>query len=106
VSGGDHLPFVRFDGGNNYGSLSAITWQVHVYGTPSAVLKFWCENHHIALHVLPRQDVFGRTGFARDAAYLLRPDGYVGIAVADGQPEALTAYINKHGLKFTKKSTA
>ncbi len=101
VSGGDRLPFVRFDGGNNYGSLSASTWQVHVYGTPSAALKFWCENHHIALHVLPWQDVFGRTGFARDAAYLLRPDGYVGIAVADGQPKALTAYINKHGIKFT-----
>lgn len=103
VSGGDRLPFVRFDGGDNYGSLCAISWQIHVYGTPSAGLKLWCEKKRIALHVLPWQDVFGRAGFARDAAYLLRPDGYVGIAVTDGQPEALTAYINKHGLQFSDK---
>lgn len=101
VSGGDRLPFVRFEGGNNYGSLSSITWQVHVYGTPSAGLKLWCETQHIALHVLPWQEVFGRAGFARDAAYLLRPDGYVGIAVTDSQPEALSTYINKHGLQFS-----
>lgn len=100
VSGGDRLPYVRFEGGNNYGPLSSITWQVHVYGTPSAGLKLWCETHHIALHVLPWQEVFGRAGFARDAAYMLRPDGYVGIAVTNSQPEALSTYINKHGLQF------
>lgn len=105
VSGGDRLPYARFEGRDNYASLSNIAWQVHVYGTPSSELRSWCENHRIPLHSFLWQEAFGKAGFARDAAYLLRPDGYVGIAVSDGQPEALTTYIKKHGLQFSNKQS-
>ncbi|MDU6432250.1 MAG: FAD-dependent oxidoreductase [Pantoea sp.] len=101
VAGGDRLPFIRFDGGDNYASLSAIAWQVHVYGSPFAGLKEWCEHNNIALTVFPWIDAFGQAGFARNATCLLRPDGYIGIALNDGGTEALNAYLSKLGLQFS-----
>ncbi|AJK48677.1 FAD-dependent monooxygenase [Burkholderia plantarii] len=100
VGGGDRLPFVRFEAGDNYGSLTRIAWQVHVYGAPSDELRHWCDSRGIALHAFAWVDAFGEAGLARDAAYLLRPDGHVGMAVPHGAPQALTAYVEQHGLRF------
>lgn len=102
VSGGDRLPFVRFDGIDNYASLAAITWQVHVYGTASEGMRNWCELNNSPLHVFPWQEVFGKAGLMRDAAYLLRPDGYVGMAEPNGDQEALDAYLVERGLRLYK----
>ena len=38
VRGGDRLPWVRGEAVDNFASLSAMTWQVHVYGSASAEL--------------------------------------------------------------------
>jgi FAD binding domain len=38
VHGGDRLPWVSIGGRDNYASLAAITWQVHVYGLASTEL--------------------------------------------------------------------
>jgi hypothetical protein len=45
VDGGDRLPWVPIDGKDNFESLAAITWQVHVYGSASAELVTWCASH-------------------------------------------------------------
>ena len=42
VHGGDRLPWVSIEGRDNYASLAAITWQVHVYGLASTELAAWC----------------------------------------------------------------
>jgi 2-polyprenyl-6-methoxyphenol hydroxylase-like FAD-dependent oxidoreductase len=41
VYGGDRLPWVTFDDGDNYDSLRAIAWQVHVYGTTGALQRYF-----------------------------------------------------------------
>lgn len=102
VSGGDRLPFVRFDGRDNYSSFAAIAWQVHVYGAASDSLQRWCEKHDIALNIFPWQDVFGNAGLARDAVYLMRPDGYVGIAASSGSTEPLETYLAERGLHINQ----
>ncbi len=102
VAGGDRLPFVRFEGGDNYASLSAIRWQVHVYGAANQDLRQTCADHDIALHQFPWRTEFGKAGLARNAAYLLRPDTYVGLADPDGSGAALTAYLKKHSLRLGK----
>ena len=38
VHGGDRLPWVPVDGGDNFATLTAIAWQIHVYGTARAEL--------------------------------------------------------------------
>jgi hypothetical protein len=44
-----------------------------------------------------RQDM-SRAGLRRDALYLVRPDGYVGLADSEGSPDTLTSYLEKRRL--------
>jgi hypothetical protein len=39
-----------------------------------------------------------RTGLRRNAVYLVRPDGYVGLADPDGSAAVLTSYLDVHKL--------
>src|SRR5208337_3971785 len=49
VHGGDRLPWVSINGIDNFASLEAMTWQVHVYGTAGAELAAWCADHDVSL---------------------------------------------------------
>jgi hypothetical protein len=93
VHGGDRLPLVLIDGRANFETLSAMTWQIHVYGRASAELSAWCADHDMPLHVFDWRWEHKAAGLARDAVYLLRPDTYVGLAEADGEPEVLDRYF-------------
>jgi 2-polyprenyl-6-methoxyphenol hydroxylase-like FAD-dependent oxidoreductase len=93
VHGGDRLPWVALAGMDNFSSLAATTWQVHVYGDASAELVAWCAAHDMALHVFNWRPEHAAAGFARDAIYLLRPDTYVALADMSGAPEALDRYF-------------
>jgi len=99
VSGGDRLPYVRFDGGDNYASSSTPGWQVHVYGTGSAELHAWCARHGLPLREFPWCDAFDAAGLARDALYLLRPDSYVGLAQPGGDHRGIEAYFISRGIR-------
>lgn len=99
VQGGDRLPWVQADGSNNYASLTAIGWQVHVYGAAKPALATWCEQQRIPLHVFPWHGEHGAAGFARDAFYLLRPDTYVALADASGAVDALDRYFKDKGIR-------
>ena len=99
VHGGDRLPWVPIDGKDNFESLAAITWQVHVYGSASAELVTWCASHDVPLHVLDWRSEHDAAGLARDAAYLLRPDTYVALADASGAPATLDRYCADHGIR-------
>jgi 2-polyprenyl-6-methoxyphenol hydroxylase-like FAD-dependent oxidoreductase len=78
VRGGDRLPWT----GDNFAPLRSLRWQVHVYGTANEEVKRACDEGWVPLHVFPWNDAADQAGFQRDAAYLVRPDGYVGIAGA------------------------
>ena len=99
VHGGDRLPWVPIDGQDNFESLAAITWQVHVYGSASAELVTWCASHDVPLHVFDWRSEHDAAGLARDAAYLLRPDTYVALADASGAPATLDRYCADHGIR-------
>ena len=99
VHGGDRLPWVPIDGKDNFVSLAAITWQVHVYGSASAELATWCASHDVPLHVFDWRSEHDAAGLARDASYLLRPDTYVALADASGAPATLDRYCADHGIR-------
>jgi 2-polyprenyl-6-methoxyphenol hydroxylase-like FAD-dependent oxidoreductase len=98
VHGGDRLPWVQVDGADNFVTLSAMDWQVHVYGSAGAELSPWCAAHNVPLHVFGWRSEYGAAGLARDALYLLRPDSYVALADASGAPDALDRYFRDHGI--------
>jgi hypothetical protein len=43
--------WVSIDGKDNFEPLTAMSWQVHVYGSATAELSAWCANHAVPLHV-------------------------------------------------------
>jgi len=99
VRGGDRLPWVPIDSDkDNFEPLTAIQWQVHVYGEAQSALKDACAELRIPLHVFAWITRMGRAGLKKDALYLVRPDGYVGRADADADAEGLRRYFAAHQL--------
>jgi 2-polyprenyl-6-methoxyphenol hydroxylase-like FAD-dependent oxidoreductase len=90
VHGGDRLPWV----GENYEKLSALDWQIHVYGDAPADLQSLADGRKILLHVFTWHSSMERAGLKRDAAYLVRPDGYVALASAKASAAAIAAYLD------------
>jgi hypothetical protein len=83
VKGGDRLPFVPSPEGSNFDSLRDARPQVHVYGTPSADVQAWTRRQNaMELKVFPYSPAAGEAGLQQDAVYLIRPDGYVGLALS------------------------
>jgi hypothetical protein len=100
VHGGDRLPWAPGKGADNFASLSAMTWQVHIYGAAKAELAKWCADRDVPLHVFEWKAEHEAAGLARDALYLLRPDTYVALADASGAPETIDRYCAARGLRF------
>ena len=100
VHGGDRLPWVPGEGADNFAPLSAMTWQVHVYGIAKPDLVKWCADHSLALHEFAWTLQHQAAGLARDALYLMRPDTYVALADASGAPEAIDRYCTERGLRL------
>ena len=94
VHGGDRLPWV----GDNFGPLSALVWQAHVYGEPSGEVRKVCASRSLVLHVFPWSQPMDRAGLARDALYLIRPDGYVALADRGGSAAVLERYLDTRGI--------
>ena len=100
VHGGDRLPWVRGEGTDNFAPLSAMIWQVHVYGAARPELAKWCADSNVKLHVFAWRPQHEAAGLARDALYLLRPDTYVALADASGAPDAVDRYCAERGLRL------
>jgi 2-polyprenyl-6-methoxyphenol hydroxylase-like FAD-dependent oxidoreductase len=93
VRGGDRLPWAPTPFADNFEALRTIGWQLHVYGTSSAELTNWSESNNIALHDFVWHEVYGKSGLAKDAMYLLRPDTYVALAAEKQDPVTLRRYF-------------
>lgn len=100
VHGGDRLPWVRGEAVDNFATLSAMTWQVHVYGSASAELEAWCAARRLPLHVFDWKPAHATAGLARGAVYLLRPDTYVALAEPSGAPAGLDGYFAARGIQL------
>jgi hypothetical protein len=103
IRGGDRLPWVPAgpgggDSPDNFAPLSSLDWQVHVHGEPSAAARAACDARNLALHVFPWSPNARRAGLRRNAAYLVRPDGYVALAEAGGESSSIPAYLDAWGI--------
>ena len=100
VHGGDRLPWVPLgEGTDNFAPLDSLAWQVHVYGKPRAEIESLCRDRGVPLHAFPWRPEIRKSGLARDAVYLVRPDGYVGLADPRGEAAVLAAYLDTRRLK-------
>jgi 2-polyprenyl-6-methoxyphenol hydroxylase-like FAD-dependent oxidoreductase len=97
--GGDRLPWVELgSGADNFAPLQSLEWQVHVYGEAPPGVDAVCAARGLPLHVFPWNAAMGTRGLEPQAVYLVRPDGYVGLAAAHEAAAKLTAYLEARGL--------
>ena len=101
IRGGDRLPWVppgSAGGEDNFAPLTSLEWQVHVYGAVAPELIALCSARGLPLHVFSWRATMARTGLTRNAAYLVRPDGYVALAEPEASAAKLKAYLDEWGV--------
>ena len=99
VRAGDRLPWVTAPGGDNYAPLRGLDWQVHVYGAATAALRDAARAHGLPVHVFEWTGASRAKGLTRDALYLVRPDGHVGLAAPGSGVAALEAYVKRWAIR-------
>jgi 2-polyprenyl-6-methoxyphenol hydroxylase-like FAD-dependent oxidoreductase len=106
VHGGDRLPWVKMDGSrfdaDNFAPLRSLDWQVHVYGEATSEIRAACEARKMSLHVFPWRAEMAQAGLRRNAVYIVRPDGYVALADAEGNATAIGSYLDARNLTSVK----
>jgi 2-polyprenyl-6-methoxyphenol hydroxylase-like FAD-dependent oxidoreductase len=106
IHGGDRLPWVKTDlnvpTADNFKPLTSLDWQVHVYGDAAPGLRATCEARKLPLHIFPWSPEMDRVGLRRQAAYLVRPDGYVAMADPEGSAHTITSYLDARQLAPTR----
>jgi 2-polyprenyl-6-methoxyphenol hydroxylase-like FAD-dependent oxidoreductase len=104
VRGGDRLPWVETaPNEDNLAPLTALAWQVHVYGEPQSGVAEACADQGLPLARFAWKPEMQRSGLMRGALYLVRPDGYVALAVPDGNAAQLDRYFQRLGLTATPR---
>jgi hypothetical protein len=98
VTAGERLPWVAEV--DNFAPLDGRGWRLQVHGAVAPDLAAAAAAHGLPVDAFPWTAAAGRAGLARDAAYLLRPDGHVGLADPRQDPGHLAAYAARHGLAF------
>jgi 2-polyprenyl-6-methoxyphenol hydroxylase-like FAD-dependent oxidoreductase len=93
VHGGDRLPWV--EALDNYASLTSFDWQLHIYGDAQLPIKDAAVSLNLPVSEFDWTDDAGRAGLHQDAAYLIRPDGYVALALARQDAGELTGYVDR-----------
>jgi len=109
IHGGDRLPWVPPDtegGEDNFTPLTSLEWQVHVYGAVAPELIALCAARGLPLHVFSWRPAIARAGLTRNAAYLVRPDGYVALAEPEASAARLQAYLDERGVITAPSSQA
>ena len=72
-------------------------------GTSTAApgaLRSWCRQQGLPLRELAWRPQYGEAGFAQDALYLIRPDGYVALAEPSGAADVLQRYFAQRGIRI------
>jgi 2-polyprenyl-6-methoxyphenol hydroxylase-like FAD-dependent oxidoreductase len=102
VAAGDRLPWVPFpDGTSNFDALKSLKPQLHVYGDEAPPASA-----HYAVHLFPFTQLVNEAGILKNALYLVRPDGYVGLAMPHGGSEAVEAYLRETlGLRTSERKS-
>jgi 2-polyprenyl-6-methoxyphenol hydroxylase-like FAD-dependent oxidoreductase len=99
VNGGDRLPWVPAADGerDNFAPLTSLDWQLHVYGDAPPGAERLSSSRALPLHAFHWSPAAAHAGLNQHALYLVRPDGYVGLATE--RVEDVEKYLDAHHLK-------
>ena len=106
IVGGDRLPWVAGhdgdddDGHDNFAPLQTLDWQLHVYGAVDPQLAALATALHLPLRAWPWSEAAEHAGLLEDAAYLVRPDMHVALALPRQETDVLQELVTRFGLRF------
>lgn len=107
VRGGDRLPWVPTGGAHhNHEPLASLDWQLHVYGSASPGLRGAAGRRSLALHEFAWTPRARTAGLRRDAAYLVRPDGYLALVDSGQRVGPLEELLDAFALVTRDAATA
>ena len=92
LQAGDRLPYVASL--DNFKSLRKLDWQLHIYGEASPECSALCAKLGLTLVTFAYTDQAMAAGFAKDALYLIRPDGHVAFAAQTQNANTLQDYLS------------
>jgi len=98
IIGGDRLPWVA----DNFRPLQSLDWQLHVYGQTDPRLAAAAQAFKLPLHAWPWSEAAAEAGLLRDAAYLVRPDMHVALAMPRQEVDVLQELAARYKLRFGK----
>ncbi|WP_176644384.1 FAD-dependent monooxygenase [Duganella sp. SG902] len=100
VIGGDRLPWVP----DNFAAPQSLDWQLHVYGSADPLLAAAAQALRLPVHVYSWSEAAEHAGLLRDAAYLVRPDMHVALALPRQEVDVLQALTARFKLRFGRDS--
>jgi hypothetical protein len=111
LRGGDRLPWVVADvsrdgHADNFAPLTSLDWQVHVCGELEPEVRAACARRGLPVHVFPWSLASQGAGVQRNALYLVRPDGYIGLAEAEASSAKLERYLDSRGIRPASRAEA
>lgn len=95
IVAGDRLPWVPGENTDNFEPLLSMDWHVQIHGQIDESLKMVTQQLGLALHAFKWSSEAAEKGFAKDAMYLVRPDGHVALALETQDATVLRAYWSK-----------
>jgi 2-polyprenyl-6-methoxyphenol hydroxylase-like FAD-dependent oxidoreductase len=98
-TGGERLPWVQYayedgKGADNFSRLNTRAWQVHRYGDAAPALKTMCDRRVLQLEIFPWTADAQQAGLKKNAAYVVRPDGYIAIMDDGADPARISTYLD------------
>jgi 2-polyprenyl-6-methoxyphenol hydroxylase-like FAD-dependent oxidoreductase len=96
IQAGDRMPLVP--PADNFGRLN-YAWRAQVFGEANPAFAAEAASLGLSLDVFPWSRSAYRAGLRQGAAYVLRPDGHVGLASPRQEATRLRAYLAQHGLR-------
>jgi hypothetical protein len=98
LHGGDRMAWI--EEADNFAALDGQNWRVQCFGPEPKGLAESCARLGLTLDRFAWSDAVQRAGVTEGAIYLLRPDGYIGLATRS--VAQISDYGETHGLKFSQ----
>ena len=100
IRGGDRLPWLPIEEGDNFEPLTSVDWQLHVYGRPAKNIRHLSDRSGLPLHYTRWTRDMKKKGIKRNSAFLVRPDGHVGVAATTANIRPIEEYLERFNLKM------
>jgi 2-polyprenyl-6-methoxyphenol hydroxylase-like FAD-dependent oxidoreductase len=99
IQAGDRLPYVADHSSDNFEPLKSLDWQVHVYGMANNSVTSTAALHNLKVHNFAWSSTAEKAGLVANAAYLVRPDGHIALAVEGDDVSPLERYLAEWKIK-------